>query len=114
MAEWSFRRAGPHHRTRCWIGPQLETSFPKRHWRSELWPKETIERIGTDVRTLCPAVHTTDSLAHLSCQDLLNLIRLLDLYADSDTVYTWLDENLFICVSGYSEGNEEDFGVLAA
>lgn len=43
-------------------------------------------------------------------QDILNLIRLLDLDTDANTVYTRLDQDTFILVSGDYKGSQEDFG----
>lgn len=43
-------------------------------------------------------------------QDVLNLVRLLDLDADADTVDTGLDEDALVLVAGYRQGVQEDFG----
>lgn len=43
-------------------------------------------------------------------QDILNLVRLLDLDRHSDTIYTGLYEDLFILVPGYGQRIEKQFG----
>ena len=50
---------------------------------------------------------------HLPRQDLLNLVRLLDLYANPDAIYTWLYQHLLICISRHCQWDKEDFRVLA-
>lgn len=43
-------------------------------------------------------------------QDVLNLVCLLDSYADSHTIDAWLYEDLLILIARYRQRVEQDFG----
>lgn len=42
-------------------------------------------------------------------QNVLDLVRLLDPYTNSNTIYAWLDEDLLVLIARYRERIEKDF-----